>query len=113
MALSDEERQALKEKYGDKTVVVENEHGTFVFSKPGKAAWSRCLNKLASDDRKLDRVSTMDQLARDCLVYPEVNGQPDRGKLTVMLEEYGALSQTLFGELGDLIGAGPSHAGKL
>lgn len=113
MAMTPDERQALKDKYGEKTVIVENEFGAFVFGKPSKVAWARCFNALARDDRKTDRVSVLDQLARDCLVFPEANGRPDLTKLTQMLEEYGGLSQSLFAELGDLIGAGPQHVGKL
>lgn len=120
MAISEEDRERLKEQYGGdrKTVFVEKEEcGAFVFSKPTAVKWERCFSALCKET-KGSKGPVIDQayktLCRDCLVYPTAaDGKPDYVKMESLWAEYPAIHATIGGALADLAGAGEDHAGKL
>lgn len=114
MALSEAERADLRAQFGDEVVLVDNKVGAFLFQKPRPIAWTRYLKGIMSDDRRRDKNSDMEQLCRDCLVWPVgQDGKGDLAKLATLFNEFPAIATTLAGELSDLAGAGASHAGKL
>ena len=87
----------------DGQVVVEKlGHGKFVFRRPRPYAWARCLNTLSRDDRHLDRVTALEDMARDCLVEPAGG----TAALKALFEDYPGISSSIHGELAHLAGAG-------
>lgn len=118
MALSEEQREDLKQQYGSNCVLVDKTDdglGVFLFKKPSAVSFERYLDTLTTDRKGHKKHSAFPQLCRECLVYPvnDATGKPDQSKLSTLFEEFPGLPATIAGELSDLAGAGESHAGKL
>lgn len=112
--LSDEQRDALKAEFSERSVIVDNDVGCFVFRKPSAIHWERYQETLMSDSKKVKKGSAFLQLCRDCLAYPKTaEGRPDLAAFAALSNEYPAIATTICGELADLAGAGESHVGKL
>jgi len=119
MALTDEERDALRDRFGGerKTVFAENEEcGAFLFTKPTAVKWERCFSALCKEV-KGSKGPVIDQaykqLCRDCMVHPAADGKPDYVKLVALFEEFPAIHTSIGAKLADLAGAGEDHTGKL
>jgi hypothetical protein len=83
--LTDSQVTDLKAKHGDKLSALECESGDLVFRKPKRADYERFINEVGSDKNKL--VTAGRNLARSCLVFPEVEGKPDTSAFEAALDE--------------------------
>jgi hypothetical protein len=71
---------------------------TVVVVAPSRPIWKRFRTVVASDDKR--RPEGLEQLLRDCLVYP------DQKALTAILDRKPGLSETFAAEVCELAGAG-------
>jgi len=114
MALTNEDKQRLKQQYGD-LIYAKYPEGEFLFRTPTEMVFSQFLSASASDKKGTNRLVAFQQMCVGCLVYPETRpGEPDYGALQSLFQRLPGLPLNIGGELADLAGAGDTPSvGKL
>ena len=109
MPISDAVSAELRAKHKKCVKITDPDTGAeYVFRKPKRSEWNLCQRTVGDD-----RIGAAERLAKECLVFPELNGSPDVEKFDDFLEEQPAsLTVSIFPALIELAG-GALEAGKV
>lgn len=95
MALSDQQKEALKSAHGDDLHVVTVKGTDFVFKVPDRHIWNRFKDQVADARR---RRGATEMLVKACAVHPSVEA------IDAIFDKRPALAETLGSKLGELAG---------
>lgn len=96
--------QALKEKYGRIAHLTAPDGRVIAVKKPSGPAWRAFVGRSTKDGA--NRETAIYDLVREHGIYPEKDGALDDEAFVAILDEFPALTLTLFGSLSELAGSG-------